>query len=125
LKQARISAETARDSGNAIELRRLREELAVMQGSLSTHETALAQARSELEQARVRGQQESEAAVSKAEKTWKADEAVRFAAAEAQWRETSAKALAEACSRAETARATRELSGAASRQDRAHRCARN
>src|SRR6266567_1204680 len=84
LKKAHINAETARDSDNATE-RRLREELT--------------QARLDLEQARGRWQEESEAALSKAKETWKADEAVRFAAAEAQWQEKSAKTVAEATER--------------------------
>jgi hypothetical protein len=119
LKQARISTEMARDSGDAIELRRLREELAVMQGSLSTRQTALAQAHLDLEQARERWQLESEAALSRAEKTWKANEAVRFAAAEAQWQEKSAKIVAEATERFGEAalKQLRSKAGASREQD--------
>src|SRR6266567_99741 len=90
LKKAHINAETARDSDNATE-RRLREELT--------------QAHSDLEQARGRWQQESEAALSKAKETWKADEAGRLAAAEAEWQEKSARTLAEATKRFEAAEA--------------------
>jgi hypothetical protein len=99
LKQARISSDAERDSNHAIELGRLREELAALQSSLSTRDTALAQAQLDLKQAGERWQHESEAALSKAQRAWKADEAVRFAAAEAQWQEKSAKIVAEATER--------------------------
>jgi hypothetical protein len=52
LKQLLIRTEATRESGNAIEHRRLREELAMMQASLSDRETALAEARLALEQTR-------------------------------------------------------------------------
>ena len=83
-KHALSNAELARDSGNANE-RRLREELA--------------QAHSDLEQARERWQQESAGALSKAKEGWKAEEEARFAAAEAEWQATSKRALAEATER--------------------------
>jgi hypothetical protein len=50
LKQLLIRTEQTRESGNAIEHRRLREELAMMQASLSDRETALGEARLALEQ---------------------------------------------------------------------------
>ena len=50
MKQLLIRTEQTRESGNAIEHRRLREELAMMQASLSDRETALAGARLALEQ---------------------------------------------------------------------------
>lgn len=52
-------------------------------------------------QARERWRQESEAALSKAEKDWRAGEAARLAAVEARWRDQFAKALAEAAERCE------------------------
>src|SRR6202023_2248160 len=50
LKQLLIRTEQTRESGNAIEHRRLREELAMLQASLSDRESALAKARLALEQ---------------------------------------------------------------------------
>ncbi|HMI96752.1 MAG TPA: SH3 domain-containing protein [Micropepsaceae bacterium] len=104
LKQSRGNADAARDSNHEIALRRLREDLAATQANLSHREAALAEARSDLEQARERQQQGLEAALSEAEKAWKVNEAARLAAAEARWQETSARALVEARSRAEAAR---------------------
>ena len=52
LKQLLIRTELTRESGNAIEHRRLREELTMMQTSLSDRENALAEARLALEQSR-------------------------------------------------------------------------
>ena len=105
LSEARAQAGTVQDSGNATELRRLRDELATMQASLSNRETALAEARSAVEQARERGLQESEAALSKAKIAWKAEEAARLAAAEHIWQQKSGKILAEASQRLEAAEA--------------------
>jgi hypothetical protein len=87
-------------AGDEIELRCLRDELATMRASLADRQTALAQAGLAAEQARERWRQESEAA----EMAWKAGEAVRLAAAEAHWQESSAKALADARAQAVAAR---------------------
>jgi hypothetical protein len=100
--EARIRSETAHESSNAMELSRLREELAATKASLGNRESALAEAHLAVEQARERGQ-ESDAALSKVELAWKADEAARLAAAQAQWEEKSAIALAEATQRLEAA----------------------
>jgi hypothetical protein len=71
------------------------------------HEERLAElearAQDHLQEAHARWQQEAEAALSEAEEAWKADEAVRFAAAAAHWREQSEQALAEATARFEPA----------------------
>jgi hypothetical protein len=58
-----------------------------------------------VKQAQERLRQEAEAARTKAEEAWKADEAARLAAAEAKWRKQSARALAEATARSERAEA--------------------
>jgi hypothetical protein len=66
---------------------------------------ALAKAALDAQQARERWQQESQAALLKAEQAWMAHEAARLAAAEAKWREQSASALAEATARCEAGEA--------------------
>src|SRR6202035_1349863 len=82
--------------------------LAATQTSLGNRESALAEARSALEQARDRGPQESEGALSKAKAAWKAEEAARLTAAQAQWQEKSAAILAEANQRLEAAETVSE-----------------
>ena len=100
LKEARSRGKTAHDSSHEIELRQLREDLAAIQESLSSRESALADAHAALDEARKAWRQESEAALSRAEQIWKADEAARLAATEVQWREKSAATLAEARAKA-------------------------
>jgi hypothetical protein len=105
VKEARAQGEAARDRGIELELNRLREECTGLRGTLADRETALVQAGLAIEQAREGSQHEAKEALSKAEMAWKADEAARLAAAEAQWREQSARVLAEVterCERAET-----------------------
>jgi hypothetical protein len=81
-------------------------QLTVTQSSLAVRERELAQARAnaeqgrsqsaeEAEQTRERWQQETAAALAKAQESFKAGEAARFAAAEAQWKAQLAPALAE------------------------------
>ena len=103
LTEARAQAGATRDSAHDTELRRQRVELEALQASLADRKTALAQASSALEQTRERGQLESEAELSKAEKAWKADEDARLAAADRQWQEKSTKALADARTQSEAA----------------------
>jgi hypothetical protein len=64
----------------------------------------LAEAHSDLEQARERQQRETQETLSEAEKLWKRNEAAHLAAAEARWHETSARAVAEALAQSEKAR---------------------
>ena len=104
LAEARAEAKAVRDRGDAFELRHLRDELTAMQKTLVDRETELVQARSATKQTQERLRQEADAALSKAEKAWKAAEAARLAAAEAQWQEKSARALAEARAEAQAAR---------------------
>jgi hypothetical protein len=72
---------------------------------LADRETALTETGKELDACHQRWQRESNAALAQAEDAWKAAEALRLAAAEAQWREHSAQALAEATARSEQAEA--------------------
>src|SRR5262245_3569713 len=85
------------------ELDRLHRELAALKATLADRETALANAALDAQRSYERWQQESRQALLDAERAWKADEAVRFAAAQAQWQQQSADALAEATARREAA----------------------
>lgn len=106
LAQARAEVET-----DAIELRRLRDELAEVKACLSAREAELIEAWHKLDhasaegsrQAEQRWQEEARASLAKAEADWKAGEALRLAAAEAQWLEEVAPALAEAEARLDAA----------------------
>jgi hypothetical protein len=77
----------------------LRRELTALKAALAENETALTRAVSDAQQVRDRWQRE----LSMAENAWKAEEAVRLAAAEAKWREQSERALAEVTARCEAA----------------------
>jgi len=65
-------------------------------------------ARERVEQAREHERQEADAALSRAEESWKADEAVRLAAAETRWQEQSARVVAKAVQKAEQAEKARQ-----------------
>lgn len=83
----------------------------------SRHDT---RAEERLTQARESWRQEAEAEIAKAEETWKAGERERLAAATAQWREESARAISEertAHARTQTALAAAEKSATAARTD--------
>jgi hypothetical protein len=105
--EARAEADAARVQAEA-ELRRVRDESTALLATLTGRDAALAQAGLDAEQKRERRLQELETALAKATAAWKADEAQRFAAAEAQWREQSTKALAQARAEAEAARVQAE-----------------
>ncbi len=83
-----LKAEREREA----ELRAVREQLAALQSAIAERDAALAQAN----EAAARAVRDAQDALAQAERSWKADEAARLAAAEARWRETSAKAVAEA-----------------------------
>jgi hypothetical protein len=68
------------------ELDRLRRELAELKATLADREIALANAALDAQQSRERWQQETQRALSEAEQVWKAEQAARLAAAEAQCR---------------------------------------
>ncbi|HXJ02527.1 MAG TPA: hypothetical protein VNH44_14990, partial [Micropepsaceae bacterium] len=88
LSEARAQAETARDLIHQQERNRLHGELAAVHSAIADREAALARAEMAIELTNERWRQ--------AEATWKAEEAARFAAAEAQWREKSGHALSKA-----------------------------
>jgi len=89
--EARAEVDAVRgDQGEAV--RGLREQLSALEATLALRDAALAEA----QEATARAARDAQYALSKAESSWKADEAARLAAAEAQWRATSAKAVAEA-----------------------------
>ncbi|HEY1613505.1 MAG TPA: SH3 domain-containing protein [Rhizomicrobium sp.] len=76
-----------------------------LRGELTATKKALTEARAAAQRATEGRQREMAAAVSKAEKIWKAGEGARLAAAEAQGREEAAVALADARARCEQAEA--------------------
>src|SRR5215471_2322261 len=82
----------------------LRTELAALRAALANRDAELERLLAADEQARESAAREVEDSLRIAEQAWKADEAVRFAAAEAQWREQSAEVLAEARARIDAAR---------------------
>jgi len=89
--EARAEVDAVRgDQGEAV--RGLREQVSALESTLAARGAALAEA----QEATARAARDAQYALSKAESSWKADEAARLAAAEAQWRATSAKAVAEA-----------------------------
>ena len=92
LAKANADAGAMRDRTFATERRELHEKIAAFQATLDTRDAALAHA----SEAAERAQRELQESHSKAEQAWLADEAARFAAAEAQWQTHLAKTLAEA-----------------------------
>lgn len=104
--EARAEAATnlrAEDGG----VQRLRSEMTAARSTLAKCEIELAAAREEIERLRSDSQHRVEAALQQAEAKWKAGEAARRAEAEAQWREQTGKAVAEALSSAENTRDAR------------------
>ena len=101
LAEVRAEAQAPSDRADG-EVRNLRDELAALGSTLADRETTLAKAVLDTERERQRGRQELEAALAKA-KAWEAGEADRLAAAEAEWRKQSAKALSDATARYEAA----------------------
>lgn len=100
LSRARSEAEAAQRQDH-IELAGLREELARLQRTLAEGAAASSATRSAIEEARERAQQELEAALSTERAAWLAEQTARLEAAEAQWREDAANALAHARAEAE------------------------
>lgn len=104
LAEARFQIDAARQQSDNVELRRLRDALAEAETALAVSESELAQTRTDAETTREHLRREAEEALVRAGKRWKAGEAARLATAEAQWRQQSAGALAQAHAEAETAR---------------------
>jgi hypothetical protein len=100
--QAKVLAQAEAARNQADEDLRGEDQLAALQTTLADREAALAKAALDLEQVRERGRQDLDAALAKA-KSWEADEAARFAAAQAEWRKQSANALNEATARYQAA----------------------
>lgn len=107
VEKVRASSKAMREHGDAIELRRLREELLSMQNLLAERDSEIAELRASRE---TKTQQcEIEAALAKAQKEWKEAEATRFAVAEAQWKERAEKVIAAAQSQTKAEREEGEL----------------
>ncbi|HEX3487102.1 MAG TPA: hypothetical protein VHT51_18750 [Micropepsaceae bacterium] len=92
----KAEAADARNTRLELELTRLKAELTTVQAALVDRETAAAREWVAIERARETRQQEIQDALARAEMSWKAAEAARFAAAEAQWRGASTQAAMEA-----------------------------
>src|ERR1700687_5105748 len=97
----------ARDQDDG-ELRRLRGELATLEGALAERDGEVLRLLADAEQAREGWVQEARDAWAKAEQAWKADFAAQLAAAEAEWREESERALLQAHAEAAGERGQRE-----------------
>jgi uncharacterized protein YraI len=96
-EKTRASSKAMRERGDAIELRRLREELLAMQNLLAERDGELSQAKAGAGgKVQPSSRQEIEAAVAKAQKEWKEAEAVRLTAAQAQAKAATDKSEAEA-----------------------------
>src|SRR6185312_7335967 len=91
------SSKGMREHGDAIELRRLRDELLSMQNLLAERDAEAATGK-----AQSPSRQEIEAAVAKAQKEWKEGEAARLAAVEARAQEKANRALADAQAQAKS-----------------------
>ncbi len=85
LAEARVEVEAMRNLADYAEAQRQRDAFVAMQSTLSERETELAQARSVIEDARVRWAAEVQAAIQKAQETWKVEEAQRLSAARVEW----------------------------------------
>ncbi len=103
IEKERASSKGMRDHGDAIELRRLRDEVMSMQTLLAERETEIAQLKSSKPQ-QAPAREDAQSLIAKAERDWKAGEAARIAAAEARLQETVEKALADARAEAKLTR---------------------
>lgn len=82
---ARAQAAALHETADGIELRRVREELAVAKTALSDREARLSQAKLEMQRARERWKADSEIAIKKAQEAWKAEEAYRISVIRGDW----------------------------------------
>jgi hypothetical protein len=82
---ARTRIEAMRDPVNETELHRLRTELAAIQIAYGEREAELAQARAATRKTRERWTEHVQAAVMRAEETWRIEEAERLSAARREW----------------------------------------
>jgi hypothetical protein len=86
------------------ELHRTKQDLTAAQATLAERDAALGRAKSSADEQQKRYLRDMQEALSRAETVWKADEAARLAASEAQWQETSNKRVAEAQAQPDAAR---------------------
>jgi hypothetical protein len=107
LTELHAEVEAARDQAQR-EIKALRGDVVALRSTLADREGALARAVSEQDQASARWQQESHAAMSKAEQAWKTAEAARFVEAEAKWKSHSDQTLAALRTEADKARESAE-----------------
>ncbi len=98
-------AEAARSQLERAEAGHLREELATAKRSLANCERELVRLRSDADQERTGWRQGTETAIAKAKSVWRAEEAIRLAAAETRVREQSAATLTETSARLSRAEA--------------------
>lgn len=101
LAEARAEATAARDRRDSAEFKRLRAEFTTASTKLAESEAQLAEAQLAVARARERTRKEVEAAVAKAEESWKANEALHHSGIETRERERGTRALAEATARLE------------------------
>jgi hypothetical protein len=92
--RARIANDTKTAPNDQIN--RLQDELAVASSALANRDAELTRAKAEVEAAAERTRSEIAAALSEAQNRWNAEESARHAAAEAAWREQTAKAQSTA-----------------------------
>ncbi len=98
---ATARAEAARGSPDAAQLRRLRDEITILQSSLSDRDTKLVEVEAAQKLLLDRVRKESDAALWIGESNWKSREATRLAEARAQWQEQSTQTMAKATTRLE------------------------
>jgi|GEM_PF-4839367 len=101
IETARASSKAMRDHGDAIELRRLRDELMAMQTLLADRDTELAEHKAAAKP-QTPPRAEIDAALVAARKDWQAAEATRLAAAEARWQEQANRAVESAKAQAQS-----------------------
>lgn len=114
MADVRAQSHQAHDQGREDELRAMREKLASTQATVAERDAAVAQAVKARDEERARLQREMQEALAKAEHSWRAAEAGRLAAAEAEWRQKSASAATDARTQNESTRDQdhqRELAG--------------
>lgn len=95
LAEAQATTETLRSQGSASE-QQLLDRLAALQAAVAERDAALVRAHAAAEELREQAGDDLNERLAKAEQNWKAMEASRLAAVEAEWQSRLAKAVAEA-----------------------------
>jgi len=101
LAEARAEASATRDRRDGAEFRRLRAEFAMLSAKLADCEAQLSEAQLAAGRARERTREEVEAAVAKAQESWKSSNTLDHSEIETRERERGARALTEATARLE------------------------